>query len=170
MGRWFVVRVFLLVLLVVLGACRQGAEHAPPSDQTAPIQTDQTAYTLEVSEPYAQFSMTATYLNRTKTPIYIETCGPSYPFNFSFENFSGERWETTQELATPGCASALFPHEVRPGGQFTQTFENLVFDLVPNLKGTYRIVWGNVKARPGESSPLLPKAERVSNAFVLEAP
>ena len=159
-----------LAVITGLSACYQEAPVGSlPDDDYAPIETDKTAYTLAFSGPDATFDLTATYVNRTNAPRYVEVCGTFQPF-FGVERLTSGRWEAVEQSVGYGCASELIAHEVVPGGCFVQPFATIFLDATGAPAGRYRMIWGGVQAGPEYGSPLLPKAERVSNSFRLDDP
>lgn len=172
MGRRkrFLFGMLVLLLPMMLGGCRrQQVASELPVDDNSPIKTDRASYTLRVESPYAFFEPTATYVNRTNAPVYVEVCGTWQPF-FGLEQLVGEHWESVELAVGYGCTSELIYHEVPPGGRFVQTFESIFFDATDVLEGMHRMVWMGVKATPNQYDVSLPKPQRVSNAFELKAP
>lgn len=132
----------------------------------APIQMDQESYTLELDGKDARFEPTASYVNRTDAPVYVEVCGTWQPF-FGLEKLVGGRWEAVALAVGYGCTSELISNEVPPGGRFVQRFAPIFLDASEVLGGLYRMVWVGVQAEPSEDAGILPKPQRVSNAFEL---
>ena len=128
-------------------------------------------YTVEVS-----------YTNTTGASVYLAPCSfTPPPPNFKLEHFDGDSWEygyTGFRNSGPGVPPAA---EVEAGETFTDT---LTLDAyrIPNrypqlgtdfVTGVSRFVFDIVTSVDDQgvaSGDLLPLAQRVSNAFELEAP
>lgn len=158
---------------VGLGACNRESSSpnpnltAPPVTNTA-IMTDKRVYTPTVTSTYADFNVTATYVNRQATPIYVVTCGDNLPFH-SLQKYDGETWRGVDEAVGYGCTSELQLNEVAPGGEFTKAFRVLI-SLPYNVPGFYRLNWHSVVAQPDINAAPIAEDERVSNTIKIELP
>jgi hypothetical protein len=165
-SRW----VALLASVLIAGA-ESGCSNATsdPTPKSVPdFQTDSTSYTL-VGNGYYQANVGVTFTNRNAESVTFENCGGETALHL--EKFSGGAWISAFAPLVHACLSP--PIIVAVNGQHSMSF-SLVSGLpetntapkfsVPEIPGTYRVVWDDESTAAGGSVSL---DHRISNTFTL---
>lgn len=152
---------------------------APERDQSAPIQTDDVAYRVELTANLGTIHLTITYRNETQETRFLSRCGHTDP-GVMLQRSTGGAWV---DAWVPDCPRvAAEPVVVLPGEAFTTPLTIRGFrrphaaepQTGAPTPGTYRLralihaEWDfESEAAPLPIGSPVPEEERVSNAFLI---
>jgi hypothetical protein len=163
--------------IAAVSACSaSGPSTNSGGETTAGFQTSQLEYEVNRVGDGIEIHIPYVYRNMTGDSVHFTNCnGIIVP---SLEKQTGTTWSSVWLGPTPACLSASVV--VPPQGQYTDTVRVLsdpdLYPLlsVPNVEGTYRLVWHGVlhayRSDVPESGTQLSRDERTSNEFALTAP
>lgn len=154
-----------------------------PVKEDAPIVTNATRYTPQVTADDVTYTVQATYTNRTSASVYLAPCGYEPPV-FGLKRLEVGVWIRTGVGGLCQAVGGVPDIEVKPGKSFSATVNLSAavpspatplfgVDLLPGVHRLSFVVTNTPRTGDGdeiEPDELLPAEQRVSNAFVLEAP
>lgn len=160
-----------LVLTLTLNACGSGnsvqnTPDVPPPMVEAYLTTDSASYTPSVTAQTADFTLTATFVNRRENPIYVATCGNDLPLHVLQKYIDG-KWRDVSETVEYGCASELQLNEIASQGELAKTFR-IFFDMPYDLPGFYRLQWTSVFSEADVNALPVGIEQRVSSSFEIK--
>jgi hypothetical protein len=166
----------LVAACVAASSCSSsGPSTNSGGETTAGFQTSQLQYEVKRFSDGIEIHIPYVYRNMTGDSVYFMNCnGIIVP---SLEKQTENTWSSVWVGPTPACLSA--PVVVPPQGEYTDTVrvrsDPDMYPLlsVPNIEGTYRLVWHGVvhfyRSDVPQSGTPLPQDERTSNEFALTA-
>jgi hypothetical protein len=167
----------LVAALAAAGACSSsGPSTNSGGEAAAGFHTSHAQFEVKRLGDGIEIHIPYVYRNMTGDSVYFMNCnGIIVP---SLQKQTGTTWSSVWLGPTPACASP--PVIVPPEGEYADTVrvhsDPDMYPLlsVPNIEGTYRLVWHGVvhsyRSDVPQSGTPLSQDERTSNEFALTAP